>query len=101
MVFANRKKSCKNWIYFHGQGLGQGQCRIKVEGHGQGQCRGTAEGHGQGQCTILEISKRTVDKKVHLLACITQKQIKNRFIFYVTPLGIHHSLHLAWHGSVE
>ena len=32
---------------------------------------------------------------------LTQKQIKNRLIFSVATLGIHHSLHSAWHGFVE
>ena len=32
---------------------------------------------------------------------MTQKQIKNRLIFSVASLGIHHGLHLAWHRFVE
>ena len=51
--------------------------------------------------TILEISMRSVDKKVCLMPSMTQKQIKNRLIFSVASLGIHHGLHLAWHRFVE
>ena len=49
----------------------------------------------------LGISMRTVDKKVCLMLGITQKQIKNCLVFSVASLGIHHGLHLAWHGFVE
>ena len=44
---------------------------------------------------------RSVDKKVCLFPSILQKQIKNRLKFSVASLGIHHGLHLAWHGFVE
>ena len=44
------EKSRKNWIHFHGQGYGQGQCRGKLVMHGQRQCKGEVEGHGQEQC---------------------------------------------------
>ena len=55
-IFTNKggsrrpEKSRRNWIHFHEQGYGQGQCKGKLVVHGQRQCKGEVEEHGQEQC---------------------------------------------------